>query len=158
MRIRKYLVDIFLVVAIIVIVGVLARYHGTQTDTKENSIFTTPIVEPATTDNNYTISLEFSAPSAMYNRILNLSVVTTDGNVDLGDFIVKDIRLWKVDGSRIINNEFSVASKPLFVTLYEHNGTQKTKLYEGEIEEATTLEPIDSQDNEQLIISVAAPR
>jgi len=63
----------------------------------------------------------------------------------MGSFVVRDIRLWRLDGFRIINNQFKFKNQPLHLILNDITSGEPKTLFEGDINGPTTLNPT-SQD------------
>lgn len=141
--IRKYFVDVVLLTILIALVAIILTNRSANKQSDNNN-FTEPIVTPATKEVSYKIQIGFTNPSALYEKILSAKVIGAGGEKELGSFVVKDIRLWNLDGTRIIDDQFTSSTKPDYITIYEKIDGQNRTLYEGDITGNAILKPKDN--------------
>ena len=145
MKIRKYALEIVLAIVIIALVGITIAQTKPLPAGLIGSIFAPPSVGPAQPSSNYILQLDFTVPAALYGRTLASKVITPSGEEEMGSFVVRDIRLWRLDGFRIINNQFKFKNQPLHLILNDITSGEPKTLFEGDINGPTTLNPT-SQD------------
>lgn len=151
---KKYLVEIFLIM--IIAAGLLAcfRYWSTVRDGAWAS-FEPPAFTPAKIKTGYLVQIKFSNPNALHDKILLGQVTTLKGEESLGEFMVKDIRIWRTDGYRIIKDQIPVKDMPNHITISQKTSNGNTILYNANLTIGqNVLESVDKSVTSKSTITI----
>ena len=151
---KKYLIEILLLA--LIGAGIFFGYkYWFSGKNSVLSFFEAPEVEQAKVKTGYTVQIKFSDPTALHNITLKGRVLTGKGEEDLGEFVVKDIRIWRPDGYRIIKDEVPVKNLPNHITISQKNDASEQVLFDGNVALGKTI--ISSTDKSiasDLIITI----
>lgn len=151
---KKYLLELLLVTMVVVAILLGYRYWS-NSSSKVLSFFDLPTIGPAKVKNGYTVQIKFSDPTALHNRALRGRVITTKGEEDLGEFVVKDIRIWRPDGYRIIKDTVEVKNLPEHITISERVDKSEKVLFDADIALGkTTIKSTDPTISSSLVVTV----
>ena len=155
MKLQKYIIEIILITITVFLIIIIFRNFKSDTPIESYDDFDVPDVQEAEIKNVFGIKLELSDPSVFSHVMLSGKVTTEKGDVDLGNFVVRDIRLWRVDGERIIDDTFLLDSKPLYITINQKSGTSEKVIFEGEISDSGEIQSVNDNFNSSLRITIS---
>lgn len=158
MGLKRNILDIILVLALITL-GILScklYFFDNNDDNIQSAKFSAPQINDSEVKNNFKVKLEFSDPSVFSHVMLSGKITTEKGDIEFGNFVVRDIRLWRVDGERIIDDTFSVDNQPLYIIINQKSGSQEKVIFEGELENKTELQTKNDEFNSTLTVTVSS--
>lgn len=120
-----------------------------------SSYFSPPEVEQAKVKTGYFVIIKFSDPTVLHGKLLRGYVTTSTGEEDLGEFEVKDIRIWRTDGYRIIKDQIPVKYLPNHITISELIDKSEKVLFDADIKLGkTTIKTSDTNTRTRLTVTV----
>ncbi len=158
MGLKRNILEIILVIIVIILAVFFGRtyFFDNKNDNVKSTEFASPEIKDKEIGNSFKVKLEFSDPSVFDHIMLSSKITTKKGEVDLGNFVVRDIRLWRVDGERIIDDTFSVDNQPLYIIINQKSGSQEKVIFEGELENKTELQTKNDEFNSTLTVTVSS--
>lgn len=156
MALRRYILDV--IIALIIAALIYYLWNEYKPNKNDNGFsFIAPSLEQAKQSHNYKLRLTFSSPEPLYKKTLRASIIHASGEESTGNFIVRDIRLWRTNGNRIINDEFTLPSQPLHITIYDTS--DNSALFESDIDtNLTTIASSKSNVTTEAKVEITAPR
>jgi len=155
-KIHKFILEIILTIILVILVILLVCKETAAPKQSLKNNFTTPEIEKAEPARDYILTLKFLNPKLLQNKKFSGKVITSSGEQTMGEFTVRDIRLWRLDGTRIINDQFKFKDQPLYISINDISLPEQKIIYEGDIGEMVTLEPKE-RNSSKLTISLSKP-